>query len=166
MKVTDQTKVIGCVTATVIKDVARHGNALLDQTTDWYAQDVAGNVCYLGEDTKHFNPDGSVDTSGSWEAGVNGAISGIIMEAHPQIPDAYRQEYLAGAAEDTAWITNVTGSLTVPYGTVHNVLTSLETTVLEPTVVDQKVYAPGIGIALEQAIAGDVEYARLVSVTG
>ena len=31
------------------------------------------------------------------------------MEADPQIPDAYRQEYLKGQAEDTAWIVNLLG---------------------------------------------------------
>lgn len=164
--VTNKTKVIGGVTATVVRDVAKHGSTILEATTDWFAQDVQGNVCYLGEDTKAFGPNGEVDTSGSWEAGVNGAVSGIIMEANPQIPDAYRQEFLQGEAEDTAWITNVSGSVTVPYGTVHDVLTSLEATVLEPTVVDQKIYAPGIGIVLEHAIAGGQEVAKLVSVTG
>jgi len=164
--VTNQTKVIGGVTATVIKDVATHGSTLLEKTTDWYAQDAAGNVCYLGEDTKAYLPNGQVDTSGSWEAGVNGAVSGIIMEADPQIPDAYRQEYLKGQAEDTAWITGRGGSLNVPYGTVHDVLTSLEHTALEPAVVDEKVYAPGLGIVLEQALAGGQEVSKLVRVTG
>jgi hypothetical protein len=166
VRVTSGSKLIGGVSATVVRDVARHGTAVLEATTDWFAQDVSGNVCYLGEDTKHFGPNGHVDTSGSWEAGEGGAVSGVIMEAHPQIPDAYRQEYLIGQAEDTAWITGVTGSLTVPYGTVQHMLTSLESTVLEPTVVDQKVYAPGIGIVLERAIAGEAEVAKLVRVVG
>lgn len=164
--VTNETKVIGGVTATVIRDVAKHGSTLLEKTTDWYAQDTQGNVCYLGEDTKAFLPNGQVDTSGSWEAGVNGAVSGVIMEANPQVPDSYRQEFLAGEAEDTAWIVGRGGTLTVPYGTVHDVLTSLEHTVLEPDVFDKKVYAPGLGIVLEQAIAGGDEVARLVKVTG
>jgi hypothetical protein len=97
---------------------------------------------------------------------VDGAVSGIIMLADPQVPEAYRQEYYVGQAEDTAWITNVSGSISVPYGTVHDVVTSLETSVLEPDVIDQKVYAPGLGIVVERAIAGDVEVARLVRVTG
>ena len=166
VRVTGKTKVIGGVTATVVRDVARHGTKVLEATNDWFAQDVDGNVCYLGEDTKHFGPNGQVDTSGSWEAGVDGAVSGIIMLADPQVPEAYRQEYYVGQAEDTAWITNVSGSISVPYGTVHDVVTSLETSVLEPDVIDQKVYAPGLGIVLERAIAGDVEVARLVRVTG
>ena len=41
---------------------------------------------------------------------MNGAEPGIIMEADPQIPDAYRQEYLEGEAEDTAWIVGRGGS--------------------------------------------------------
>lgn len=164
--VTNETKVIGGVTATVIKDVATHGSTLLEKTTDWYAQDTQGNVCYLGEDTKAYLPNGQIDRSGSWEAGVNGAVSGIIMEADPQIPDSYRQEYLQGEAEDTAWIVGRGGSLRVPYGTVHDVLTSLEHTALEPAVVDQKVYAPGLGIVLEQALAGGQEVAKLVRVIG
>jgi hypothetical protein len=164
--VTDKTKVIGGVTATVVRDVAKHGSTLLEATNDWFAQDINGNVCYLGEDTKAYLPNGQIDTSGSWEAGVNGAVSGVIMEADPQVPDSYRQEFLIGEAEDTAWIVGRGGPLTIPYGTVHNVLTSLEHTVLEPDVVDKKVYAPGLGIVLEQALAGGQEVAKLVKVIG
>ena len=164
--VTDKTKVIGGVTATVVRDVAKHGNTVLEATTDWFAQDTQGNVCYLGEATKAYDPNGQVDTSGSWEAGVNGAVPGMIMEANPQIPDSYRQEFYAGEAEDAAWIVGRGGSLKVPYGTVHNVLTTYEHTVLEPDVIDEKVYAPGLGIVFELALVGGQEVARLVSVTG
>ena len=164
--VTDLTKVIGGVTVTVVRDVARHGTTLLEATTDWFAQDAFGNVCYLGEDTKAYLPNGQVDTSGSWEAGVDGAVAGIIMEADPQIPDSYRQEYLQGEAEDTAWIVGLGGSLRVPFGTVRDVVTSFEHTALEPAVVDEKVYAPGLGIVLERALAGGHEVAKLVRVIG
>jgi hypothetical protein len=164
--VTDKTKEIGGVTATVVRDVAKHGSTLLEATNDWFAQDVQGNVCYLGEDTKAYLANGQVDTSGSWEAGVNGAVSGVIMEADPQVPDSYRQEYLVGEAEDTAWIVGRGGPLTVPFGIVHRVLTTLEHSVLEPEVVDEKVYAPGLGIVSERSLAGGLEIAKLVKVTG
>ena len=109
--VTSATKVIEGVRAVVVRDVATDSHhRTLEATLDWFAQDKQGNVWYLGEDTKAYNPDGSVDTSGSWMAGVNGAIPGFIMEAHPKIPDAYRQEYLKGQAEDTAWIVGTGGS--------------------------------------------------------
>ena len=97
---------------------------------------------------------------------MKGAEPGIIMEANPQIPDAYRQEYFAGQAEDTAWIVDRGGTVSVPYGKVRNVLTTLEATRLEPDAYDQKVYGPGIGIVLEQSLTGPNEYAKLESVTG
>ena len=165
--VTRATKVIEGVRAVVVRDVATDTHhRTLEATLDWFVQDKQGNVWYLGEGTKAYDPDGSVDTSGSWTAGVNGAKPGLIMEAHPKIPDAYRQEYLKGQAEDTAWIVGTGGSATVPYGTVHNTVRSLEVTVLEPDVVDEKIYAPGLGIVSERSLAGPQEVAKLVSVAG
>lgn len=165
--VTNRTKLVAeGITARVVTDVATHDGQLLEKTSDWYAQDDHGNVWYVGEDTAAYLPNGKVDTSGSWEAGAHDAEPGLIMEADPQIPDAYRQEFLAGQAEDTAWIVGRGGSVTVPAGTFKNALTSLEATRLEPGAYDQKVYVPGVGIVLEQALTGAAETAKLVSVTG
>ena len=103
--VTNHTKLVAeGITARVVTDVATHDGAKLEETSDWYAQDDQGNVWYLGEDTKQYLPNGKVDTSGSWEAGVHDAEPGMVMEANPQIPDAYRQEFLSNQAEDTAWV--------------------------------------------------------------
>ena len=124
-----------------------------------------GNVWYLGERTAAFSG-GHVDHSGSWLAGVHDGEPGIVMLANPQIPDAYRQEFLAGQAEDTAWIVSRGGSVKLPFKVVHNVVTSLEFTVLEPKVIDKKIYAPGLGIIKEQAVQGPQEVATLVSVHG
>src|SRR5437870_150795 len=165
--VTDQTKTVAeGITARVVTDVATHDGALLEKTSDWYAQDKQGNVWYLGEDTAQYLANGKVDTSGSWEAGVDDAEPGLIMEANPQIPDAYRQEFLTGQAEDTAWVVERGGTVTVPYGKLRNTLKTLEATRIEPGSYDLKVYAPGIGIVLEQSLSGPPETASLVSVTG
>src|SRR5438093_1665618 len=164
--VTDQTKTVAeGITARVVTDVATHDGKLLEKTSDWYAQDAQGNVWYVGEDTAQYLASGKVDTSGSWEAGVHDAEPGIVMEANPQIPDAYRQEFLLGQAEDTAWIVDSSGSVKVPYGTLRNVLTTLEATRLEPGAYDQKIYAQGIGIVREQALTGTPELAELASVS-
>ncbi len=166
VKVTNKTKVLEGITARAISDMSTHRGTVLEKTTDWYAQDSSGTVWYRGEDTKAFNPNGTVDTSGSWQAGVNDGEPGIIMEANPQIPDAYRQEYAAGLAEDTAWIVNRGGSMTIPVGMVHAVLTSLEFARIEPGVIDKKIYAPGLGIVVERSMTGPLEVDRLVKVTG
>ena len=164
--VTDQTKVIEGITGRMVSDISTHDGALLEKTFDWYAQDKQGNVWYLGEDTTEYLPNGKTDTSGSWQAGVHDAEPGIIMEANPQIPDAYRQEYLVGQAEDTAWVVEVGGTVAVPYGRLRNTLKTLEATRVEPGLYDLKVYAPGIGIVLEQSLTGPTEIAQLVSVSG
>jgi hypothetical protein len=164
--VTDRTKDILGISTTVVRDVARHHSDLLEKTFDYYAQDDQGNVWYLGEDTTAFEPNGHTDTSGSFEAGVDGAQPGIIMEGNPQIPDAYRQECYAGQAEDSAWVVATSGSSRVPFGNVHHVLTTLESTRIEPGAFDEKVYGPGIGIVSERALTGTSEVAKLVSVSG
>jgi hypothetical protein len=164
--VTSKTKLVAeGITARVIRDVATHNGKLLEKTDDWYAQDNQGNVWYLGEDTTAYLPDGQADKSGSWEAGVNDAEPGIIMLAKPQIPDAYRQELLKGEAEDTAWIINRGGSVSAPFGTFHRTLRTLEFARIEPGVVDQKIYAAGIGIVSEKALTGPQEVAQLVRMT-
>jgi len=164
--VTGRTKVLEGITATTVFDVATHHGTLLERTFDWYAQDRQGNVWYLGENTTAYGPNGHKDRTGSWKAGVADAEPGVIMEADPQIPDAYRQECRPGKAEDTAWVVRRNGSAKVPYGTIRHVLDSLEATRIEPGAVDEKLYAPGIGIVSERAISGPTEFARLVSVSG
>jgi hypothetical protein len=165
--VMSQTKLVAeGITARVVKDVATHNGKLLEKTFDWHAQDKRGNVWYVGEDTTAYLANGKMDKSGSWEAGVSGAKPGIVMLADPEIPDAYRQEYLKGEAEDTAWVVNRGGSISVPFATVRHILTTLEFARIEPAVVDQKIYAPGIGIVLERALAGPPEVAKLVQMTG
>ena len=166
MTVTDRTKVILGITTTVVRDVARHHGDLLEKTLDYYAQDDQGTVWYLGEDTTAFLPNGKTDTSGSFQAGVDDAQPGIIMEADPQIPDAYRQECFAGEAEDTAWVVATHGSTKVAYGDLHHVLTTLEATRVEPGAYDEKIYSSGIGIVRERALTGTSEFAQLESVRG
>ncbi len=162
-----RTKTVDGVEATVVRDVAKHGDRLVEKTFDWYAQDDQGNVWYLGENTKEYDADGHVaSTEGSWEAGVDGASPGIVMEADPAVADGYRQEYYAGHAEDQAWILHVGGKLHLPYGNVHHVLRTMEWTRLEPRVVDEKWYAPGLGIVYETTAAGGKETAALVKVVG
>jgi hypothetical protein len=62
--------------------VSDHGE-LIENTFDWYAQDVCGNVRYMGEKTREYENGQVVSTEGSWEAGVDGAYAGIVMPGDP-----------------------------------------------------------------------------------
>jgi len=159
-----RTKRILGVTATVVRDtVSQHGHAV-ERTDDWYAQDRAGNVWYMGEDAFDLRGGRFVKASDSWEAGVDGARPGIIMPAQPKPGDAYRQEYYPrGKALDKARVLRLTATLTVPFGHFRNVLVTSEFSPLEPQ-TEQKSYARGVGEIAEHVVKGHREAFRLVSV--
>jgi hypothetical protein len=165
VRVTRRTRKILGVTCTVVTDVATHGGTVLEQTTDWYAQDRRGNVWYFGEATRARNPDGTYDTSGSWLAGAHGARPGIVMAAHPRVGDAHRQEYWAGHAEDQYWLVDLTSFVSVPRGAFAHAARTLEWSRLEPGVIDEKFYVSGIGVVKELAASGPAEVARLARFT-
>jgi len=149
-EVTPGAKSILGIAATVVHDVVKLDGGLIEDTFDWYAQDEDGNVWYLGEDTKEYDGHGNfLNSEGSWEAGALGAEAGIQMLAHPEKGQSYRQEFLAGVAEDEARVTDLAGVATVPAGTYSGLLVTLEWTHLEPGARGTKFYAPGIGLVLE-----------------
>jgi hypothetical protein len=149
--VTDATITIMGVTCVVVQDRVLVNDVIAELTFDWYAQDKQGNVWYFGEDSTSFEEGQPPDTGGSWKAGVEGALPGIIMLAEPKVGDVYRQEYWKGEAEDFAEVTAVTGTITVPYGTFDHTLVTKEWSPLEPDVIEGKTYAPGAGIVMEES---------------
>jgi hypothetical protein len=142
------------ITARVVRDSVTEDGELIEDTFDWYAQDADGNVWYLGEDTAEFE-DGKVKTTaGSWEAGVDGALPGIIVPANPADDMTYRQEYYAGEAEDNGEVLAVGEQFEVPAGHYADALVTKDTTALKPDVVEYKVYAPDVGPVLVLGISG------------
>jgi hypothetical protein len=157
------------VKCTVVRDKAFLKGKLSEDTFDWYAQDKEGNVWYFGEDTKEYENGKVVSTKGSWEAGVDGAKPGIVMEANPRVGDSYRQEYYEGEAEDMAEVLSLDASglndaVSVPYGSFGDVLMTKEWNPLEPGVLEYKYYAPGTGLIGEEQILGGTDTSELVDI--
>lgn len=167
VQVTHQTKSILGVTCTVVHDQAFEEGVLVEDTFDWYAQDDRGNVWYFGEATKELGPSGNViSTEGSWEAGVDGAKPGIIMEAHPRVGDRYRQEFAPDVAEDMAQVLPLKDDdLCVRYGCFDDLLLTKEWTPLEPDVVEHKYYAEDVGFILGVMVKGGNERTELVRIS-
>ena len=152
--VTSDTRLILGVTTRVVRDVATVNGEVVEDTFDWYAQDVAGNVWYFGEDTREYEGGVVVGTEGSWEAGVDGAKAGIVMHAiQPAAGLPYRQEYYACEAEDMAEVVSLDNAVTVPFGSFSGCLKTREFTPLEPEANEHKFYGPGVGLLLEIDIA-------------
>jgi hypothetical protein len=151
--VTDRTRTVLGVEARVVHDVVTVDGRVLEETDDWFAQDTAGNLWYLGEDTREYR-DGAVSTAGSWEAGVGGAQPGILLPARPRPGMSYQQERFDGRAEDRAAVLGLGMRARVPYGFFDHLLITKEWTPLEPNVLEHKFYAPGVGPVLAITVSG------------
>ncbi len=153
LEVTAATKHILGIAAVGVRDVNYVDGALAAATMDWYAEDRSGNVWYLGEDTQNFANGEPTDTEG-WQAGVDGALPGIFMLAEPTPGAAYWQNHHAGAVEDLAEVVRLGVTLSLGVGEYHNVIIVRGWSPLEPEIIEEKYYAPGVGKIYEIQIAG------------
>jgi hypothetical protein len=163
--VTRDAKTIVGVRCVVVHDVVTEEGNLVEETFDWYAQDSDGNVWYFGEDSKEYETGKVTSTESSWQAGVDGAQPGIVMEASPKVGDTYRQEYYAGEAEDMAKVLNVSESATAPASSYQEVVVTDDFTALEPDNVEHKYFAPGVGFVMGSMVKGGSEEIQLVEIT-
>lgn len=147
--VTKETETILGVPCTVVRDTVTLDGELVEDTTDWFAQDRQGNVWYFGEIARNFEDGQLADLGGSWRAGVAGAQPGIVMKAQPRVGDVYRQEFALGTAEDLARVLSLAGRAKVPAAACEDCLVTGEFTPLEPDFAERKFYARGIGLILE-----------------
>jgi hypothetical protein len=164
--VTNKTKKIANgITARVVRDVVTEDRKPVEVTDDWYAQDKAGNVWYLGEATTEYENGKPTTTAGSFEAGVDGAQPGIIMPAKPRPGLRYRQEYYKGEAEDKAQVMSLRQQVEVPFGHFGpgRVLMTRDLNPLKPKILEFKFFAREIGPVLAVGVSGGSDREELVS---
>jgi hypothetical protein len=157
--VTDLTKVVDGVTTRVVHEVDIQDGQVTESELTLFAQDIRGDVWNLGEYPETFSDSGKfTGAPDTWVAGLRQAQPGIHMLAHPESAPFRDVLYLQGRAPridflDCARVHSVDGTVTVPVGTFHNVLTTYETSPLESTTAIQtKEHAPGVGIVRVGAI--------------
>ncbi len=165
VEVADETRTVMGVRCVVVHDVVTLDGQVHEDTVDWFAQDREGTVWNFGEATRKRRADGSFTPAGSWEAGVGGALPGVVMPARPAPGGPYRQEYLPGEAEDMAQVLSVTETLQVRFGFFQDVLVTRDWSPLDSGVVEHKHYAAGIGLVREEAVQGEEYHMDLVEMT-
>ena len=162
--VLDKTKTIANgVEARIVHDQVTEDGQLSEDTYDWYAQDSEGNLWYFGEDTTEYANGKPKTKEGSWEAGVDGALAGIIMPANPQVGMTYREEYYKGHAEDGASIIGTDALVKVPFGRFEHAVQTRNFSGIEPDVIEEKIYAQGVGVVLEITVSGGSDRSELLS---
>jgi len=159
--VTGSTRQVMGIEAVVVRDREYRGDALIEDTEDWFAQDAEGNVWYFGENTAECSGGGISTRGGSWEAGVDGAQPGIVMLAEPRVGDYYRQEFYRGQAEDVARVRELGTTVDHDGREYDDVLLTEDFTALEPGKLEHKSYAPEVGL-IEERDVGREAGVRLV----
>lgn len=164
--VTKQTKMMGDgIEARVVHDVVTEHGKPVEVTNDYYAQDSHGTVWYFGEHTVEYRHGKPVD-NGSWEAGVDGAMPGIALPAHPKVGMTYREEYSKGLAEDQSRVIRLDAQVETPTGHYTNALMTEDFSPIERKVSELKFYAKGSGQAvLAVDVSGGTDTEQLVKYT-
>ena len=156
-------KMVAGVNCTVVHDVVSLEGEMIEDTYDWYAQDLDGNVWYFGEDVSNYENGVFKDKDGSFEAGIDGAKPGIVMLSNPVTEMPYRQEYYFNVAEDWGKVVAKGLTVTTPYGTFTDCLKTADWNALEPDApLEFKYYAPGVGLVKEET-EGSGEVMELIS---
>ncbi len=159
IEILERTRLVAGVECAVVRDRVYLGDLLLEDTEDWYAQDKDGNVWYMGEEVTNFEYDDDdnligTDNEGSWEAGIDGALPGIVMKATLIVGDKYAQENRPGEAEDRGEIVALDVRVTLSDGSSHLCLQTRDTNPLDPGTEEFKFYARGVGLVVEQKTDG------------
>jgi len=145
--VTKRTREIMGITAIVVSDIVEEDGELIEVTDDWFAQDMDGNVWYMGEYVLNYEDGVITDLDGSFEAGKDYARAGILVRAVQQVGDIYRQEWFLDEAEDMAEVVDLYASESAPAASCDgDCLQTREWSPLEPDVSEYKFYVPGIGV--------------------
>ena len=171
IEVLAKTKQIEGVTCEVVRDVVSNAGQPVEDTDDWFGQRDDGSVFYCGEISRSFevfpgdDPEEAelVGIDGSWKAGRDGALPGVVFPGTPVVGAVYRQELARGDAEDAAEVlsttyaygSNATLDAFVPAALAQTLcangdcIVTREFTPISPDHFERKYYARGVGLFLE-----------------
>jgi len=156
--VLNETKLIDGITCLVVQDVVTIDGELIEDTDDWFAQDVDGNVWYCGEEVKDYETfEGDepplpelISDDGSFKAGRDNDKGGILLPQVPVIGAVFRQELSVGNAEDIIEILAVDGEENAIAASCNTAcLVTRDFSPLDPEALENKYYVPGIGLIVE-----------------
>jgi hypothetical protein len=126
-----------------IAEVSRNFFALCAETSDVY---------YFGEDVDNYEDGVVVDHHSAWRAGVDGATPGLIMPGTFLLGSRYFQEVAPGVALDRGENQAMDLTVATPAGIFAGCVSVFETTPLEPGEKGVKVYAPGVGLIVDETL--------------
>lgn len=150
--VLDETRTVDGVETRVVEERESVDGRLVEISRNYFAiSSETSNVYYFGEETTLIADDGTRrQGEDSWEAGVDGATYGMIMPGSPQAGMKHYQEHAPATAMDRAEVVGLDERVTVPAGEFTSCLRVRETNPLEHGEEEYKLYAPGVGLLVDE----------------
>ena len=94
-----------------IKDREFEDGKLKEVTLDYYAQDDAGTVYYLGEEVDNYKNGKVIGHEGAWEYGKGKAALGVMLPAHLQVGAKFQLENVPGVTREDDEVVSTSESL-------------------------------------------------------
>jgi hypothetical protein len=147
--ITDVTKKINGVRSVLVLDQDIDAGQVSEQAVDYLAEDVGGNVWYLGSYTEAYSGGQFLNAQDAWLAGVNGASTGLWFPGDPEPGSApFTQVQVPGVETSSAQIVQAGQKQCVPFDCFKDVIVVLEGG------SEHKYWAPGVGQILTEPLSG------------
>ncbi|HKQ47730.1 MAG TPA: hypothetical protein VJZ71_06660 [Phycisphaerae bacterium] len=148
--VQEETRKIGDVETRVVEEREEENGKLKEVSRNFFAIcKEHGDVFYFGEEVDIYRNDKIVKHEGAWRADEKDSKAGILMPGTTLIGARHYQE-IAPNAMDRAEILRDDVTLKTPAGEFKDCLKVEETSGLNPSERDYKIYAPGIGLVQDE----------------
>jgi hypothetical protein len=140
---------IGTITTRVVEELETENNVEVERSRNFFALcEQTNDIFYFGETVE------PASIGGAWEAGVDGAVPGIIMPARFLLGSRYFQEQAPGVALDRAEHTKMGLTIADPKDPANPFTDCVE--VVETTKLERgksiKRYCPGIGLVFDDGL--------------
>jgi len=143
------------VQALTVVDHESIGGQVVEITRDYFAQDDAGNVYYLGEDVDSYKDGKIIGHDGAWLLGKDTAMPGLLLPAKPTMHSSFSSENVPKITTEKDEIVSLTAKAVVPAGTFRNCVKVEEHASDGST--EFKYFAPGIGCVMEEESDGSTK---------
>jgi hypothetical protein len=150
------------VQAIIVEDDNYEDGQLIEIAKDYFVASDDGTVYYMGEDVDLYKNGQVVSHAGAWHYGVDTTNLGTLMPGHPRKGQTWMSENIPNkniVENDSA--VSTTATITVPAGTFHNCVETLEQVAGEGN--ENKWYCPSVGVVME--FSSDTDFVALVSHT-
>jgi len=144
---------LGTISTRVVEERESVDGELAEISRNFFAIcEETNSVFYFGEKVDIYEDGEIVSHDGAWEAGVDGALPGIVMPGTFLLGSRYFQEMAPDVAMDRGENAAMNLTVEVPAGTFENSIMIFETSTLGASDRSIKIYAPGIGLIVDDAV--------------